>query len=374
MPKFFNIEMLPAKHGDALLIEYGDEDTHRMLIDGGPLNAYPDLASRLAKLPQKGIELLVITHVDNDHVEGIVRLLAEPLQKWAVKPREIWFNGWRHIQEAKTKKKAGTLGGREGEFLSALIHHRAAHLWNKSFEGNAVGYSDRPEKIKVLAGGMAITLLSPDAAALAALEPDWRTSATKWKMPPGDLEKALKKLVQEPKFHPTAGMTLGPEDLTKELLDALKGRDSSKANASSIAFIAEYGGMSCMFLGDAHMRVVCKSLMALGYSKTNPLKVGAVKVSHHGSKNNITKEFFELVDSEHYLISSNGDVHEHPDREAIEAIIEGSRHRPPTLWFNYRSNFTEHWEAKSNETNASYKTRFPDRGADGMVVQLQGEA
>ncbi len=149
----------------------------------------------------------------------------------------------------------------------------------------------------------------------------------------------------------------------------LKGTDGSKANGSSIAFLAEFGEKSCMFLGDAHMKVICTSLKNLGYSKDNPLVVNAVKVSHHGSKNNITPKFLELVDAEHWLFSSNGDKHDHPDQEAVEAVIQGAR-RTPTLWFNYRSGFTEGWESGSDGPGARYHTKYPDAGTEGIVIEL----
>ncbi|MEZ5082471.1 MAG: hypothetical protein R2750_03330 [Bacteroidales bacterium] len=41
------------------------------------------------------------------------------------------------------------------------------------------------------------------------------------------------------------------------------------------------------------------------------------KVSHHGSKSNISKKLLDLLDAKHYLISTNGDRHNHPDPEAI---------------------------------------------------------
>ena len=99
------------------------------------------------------------------------------------------------------------------------------------------------------------------------------------------------------------------------------------------------------------------------------MHVDAVKVSHHGSKNNITQEFLELVDAEHWLFSSNGDQHSHPDKEAVEAVIQGAR-RTPTLWFNYRTSFTERWESGSNQRGARYRTKYPDQGKEGIVVKL----
>lgn len=357
--------MLPAKHGDALLVEYGEERTRRMLIDGGPLGAYPAVEKRLSKIPpgDQSVELLVVTHVDTDHIEGIIRLMAMPEQKWPIQVEEIWFNGWRHIEEARD------LGGREGEFMSALIHHRANERWNTKFKRKAVrsGALERDEVL--LGGGMKLTLLSPDAEALAALLKNWSKNTTDWEIDPGDLEAAWEQLVAQTKFHPGAELTLGPEDLTAKLRKLLKGTDPSKANGSSIAFIAEFAGKSCMFLGDAHMRVVCKSLKRLGYSKTRPVKVDAVKVSHHGSKNNITQEFLELVDAKHWLFSSNGDQHDHPDKEAVEAVIKGAI-SAPTLWFNYRSAFNKKWEKGAQQPGARYRAKYPAQGKEGIVVKL----
>ena len=38
---FLRLEMLPARHGDALLLEWGDERrTRRLLVDGGPIGAF----------------------------------------------------------------------------------------------------------------------------------------------------------------------------------------------------------------------------------------------------------------------------------------------------------------------------------------------
>ena len=362
---FFRIEMLPAKHGDALLVEYGDEQrTRRILIDGGPLGAYPEVEKRLKQTPlgDQTVELLVVTHVDTDHVEGIIRMLAMPEQQWPVYVKEVWFNGWRHIEEARD------LGGREGEFMSALIHYRLNDRWNTRFKGKAVRYGALPNEEATLDGDMKLTMLSPDSDALAALLKDWKSSLGKWDLNPGDLESAWDQLVEETKFHPGAELTLGPDDLTEDLRKLLKGTDPSKANRSSIAFIAQFGEKSCMFLGDAHMKVVCKSLEGLGYSKENPLRVDAVKVSHHGSRNNITPQFLELVDARHWLFSSNGDRHDHPDKEAVEAVIQGAR-REPTLWFNYRSAFTEIWEAGA-EPNGRYRAKYPQNGKEGIVVKL----
>jgi hypothetical protein len=78
--EFFRVEMLPAAHGDALWIEYGDAGaTNRVLIDGGPVPTYKFIEKRIEQVPdgERYFELIVLTHVDADHVEGLVRLFAE---------------------------------------------------------------------------------------------------------------------------------------------------------------------------------------------------------------------------------------------------------------------------------------------------------
>ena len=367
---FFTIELLPARHGDALWIEFGDRGrTRRILIDGGPLHAWPEFSARIERLPagDQRVELLVITHVDTDHIEGIIRLLALPRARWPLEPKDIWFNGYRQI-EAQT-----SLGGREGEFLSALIHRRAFAEWNRAFGGQAVvvpGKGALPRIALPDDDGMVLTLLSPTRPKLATMGRQWRKDVARWQLDPADLDGAWQQLVDETRFHPGAELTLGPEDLSAQLRAQLKGADASAANGSSIAFLAEYAGRSCLFLADAHMKTVCASIRRLLPPGADSLRVDAVKMAHHGSRNNLTAEFMQLVDAEHFLFSSNGDKFRHPDAQAVEAVIRGAR-RKPTLWFNYRSAFNARWEADSLGTDASYATRYPPADAPGIVLRLQ---
>ncbi|MBP9118924.1 MAG: hypothetical protein KBF58_12715, partial [Methyloversatilis sp.] len=97
---FMRIEMLPALHGDCLLVEYGDaRRTRRVLIDGGPIGAFGALQARFDALPpgNRRFELVVLSHVDTDHIDGLVKLFAQPVP-WPFVVRDVWFNGWRHLE------------------------------------------------------------------------------------------------------------------------------------------------------------------------------------------------------------------------------------------------------------------------------------
>ncbi len=365
----FTVEMLPALHGDALWVEYGDESLSRIVIDAGPIEAWPQIQEKLDTIPadDKEVELLVATHVDTDHIEGVVRMLAPKRQKWAIRPQDIWFNGFKHM------RPGDTLGGKQGEYLSALIHLRANDAWNKAFDEDAVkvGYnSDGRLRVVTLPGGMEITILSPDDTKLEKMAKEWERNISKWRTDPGDLDAAWEKLAEDHRYHPENGLVLGPEDITAKLDAQLKGIDTSHANGSSIAFLATYAGKSCLFLADAHADVVCASIRKLIPESKKVLKVDAVKVAHHGSQNNITKEFMKLVDAKHYLFSTNGAKHSHPDAAAVHAVILGARRtRMPVLWFNYCSDFTKNY-ARHKHHGVLFRTKYPEAGSNGIKVSL----
>jgi glyoxylase-like metal-dependent hydrolase (beta-lactamase superfamily II) len=70
---FLSVELLPARHGDCIWIEYGRGDVRRILIDGGPLDTFERIQKRLAKAPagDQAFEMIVLSHVDADHIEGL---------------------------------------------------------------------------------------------------------------------------------------------------------------------------------------------------------------------------------------------------------------------------------------------------------------
>ena len=365
---FFRIEMLPAKQGDALLIEYGDETmTRRILIDGGPIEAYQALTGRLNGLDEgeRGVALVVITHVDTDHIDGIIRMFAEKPINWAISPNDIWFNGLRHM-------KNETLGGLEGDYLSALIRRRAFDKWNKAFNRQAVVVDpDMPQPVEKplddgFSDGMKLTVLSPIPENLKNMAQVWETSVVK----PGDLDAAWEKLVKDTKFRPEDGFLGGPPDFQKKLMKQLKPK-TSEANASSIAFLAKFRDKKCLFLGDAHAPVLCESIKKLIPAGEKRLKVDAVKMSHHGSRYNISKRLIDMIDAKYFLISTDGtgSRNGHPDKAAIDAVIEWSPSEPE-LWFNYETKYTYCWKSGPAPGSKPFVAHYPEPGKEGIVVEL----
>jgi len=84
----FTLEALEAKYGDSLLLHYGDFDDPRLIvIDGGPATVYADaLRPRLDAIQKKRgggqleIRMLMVSHIDLDHINGVLKL-TEALRK-----------------------------------------------------------------------------------------------------------------------------------------------------------------------------------------------------------------------------------------------------------------------------------------------------
>lgn len=365
---FMRVEMLPALHGDCLLVEWGDaRRARRMLIDGGPIGAYGALAQRLDALPagDRRFELMVLSHVDTDHIDGLVRLLANP-RPWPFTVKDVWFNGWRHLEAAH-----GLLGGKQGEYFSALLARRLDDgAWNGAFDGEAVVVlEDQPLPERKLPGGMTLTLLSPTPAKLVKMREAWRKDVA-GVIEPGDLDAAWEVLATQKRYLPGEGL-LGSTPQLDRLLEKQSRPDKAAANGASIAFLAECGGKRVLFLADAHPDAVCASLKRLLQARgLERLVVDAVKVSHHGSKGNTTDELMALIESPRFLFSSNGAQFGHPDQEAVRRVIGRSTHTEPTLYFNYTSDHNREWADPALQRELSYSTVYGAGEGVPLVVAL----
>src|SRR4029453_1160980 len=122
----FRVTLLPALHGDCIWIEYGEDgNTHHVLIDGGPVAAFPALRAQVEAIPKERREgeLLLGTPIAPDHIDGIVKLLRHP--EAGLKYREMWFNGWPQLSRPLTGAPTAPGGMLErgpvsGEYLDLL--------------------------------------------------------------------------------------------------------------------------------------------------------------------------------------------------------------------------------------------------------------
>jgi hypothetical protein len=65
------------------------------------------------------------------------------------------------------------------------------------------------------------------------------------------------------------------------------------------------------------------------------IHVDLLKLPHHGSIRNVDDPFFERIQADHYVVSSDGDRFNNPDLETLEMMSRVCGNRPFTLYLTY---------------------------------------
>ena len=350
------LEVLPAGYGDSLLISCPvGRGTWRMLVDTGPDECWPTLKARLGKIPKskdgkRVIDLLVISHIDHDHIGAAAQLLSD--QDLGLSFGDVWFNA-PSLQRSR--------GVAEGQRLSDFLGAGDASIpWNRAFEGSLCVTGSNGSLFRELPakrGLPRLTVLSPNQAALSALFGKWDR----------ELER-MRQRTQEPvqrKFASRAALDL------QALAAKVTAVDQAAANGSSIALLLEHRGASVLLGADAFPTVLTPALKALALSRKTPkgLKVDAFKLSHHGSRGNTTLDLLKVVQADHYVISTNGAIFGHPDDETIARVVTAGG-RTPTLWFNYANDESRRWAQPEMQQVHGYRACLPAEGAAGLTLKL----
>lgn len=358
----FNINLLPASYGDAILIEYGIKPKlNYILVDGGPYYAFTDIISAIKRTaPElKEIELLVVSHIDIDHIDGIVKLLNQDNLPFNIK--QVWYNGYKEMIDIQ-REDNDTLGPLQGEYLTYLINSKRL-IHNDSFEGKAVMVKDFSSlPVKKLDGGMRLTLLSPGSSALKRLAPVWDEEVTaKIK----DLYTIEQRLNDDYRYDEEDDI-LGKLNI-EDLQETNPSGDKSAANGSSIAFLAIYEGKKCLLTGDTPSDLLLNAIEPmLDAEGSKKLKVGCWKLAHHGSKKSTLDQLMNKIDSQKVLISSDGKKYKHPDKETVAKLL---KHNGPDLqlYFNYRTEHNQMWDDADLKKEYSFQSFYP-HGSEGSIT------
>jgi beta-lactamase superfamily II metal-dependent hydrolase len=314
---FFTLEALNARHGDALLLHFGSmEDPRHILIDGGPSGVYiTTVRPRLEELARNRglsdlpLDHVFVTHLDSDHIRGILDLAVEMRDKVApATSHSFWFNTFEDAlavlpPSAMTAAKAAggkaslasleavTASVAEGQRLFGAVQQLAVAVNGGSgqlllADGKGVSLPISPK--------LSVTLIGPNLKHMRALEKEWAKKAK-----PTKLETAAYA-------------------------------DRSVYNLSSLVMVVEakssVGEVYRMLLtGDARGDHTLAALEASGFlDSEGRAHFDLLKVAHHGSERNYKEEFFEVVTAKHYVVSADGRF-ENPSETVLEWI---GRHAP----------------------------------------------
>jgi beta-lactamase superfamily II metal-dependent hydrolase len=357
------VELLPASFGDCILVTapYG-RSTYRLLVDTGPdRTSLRALRARLEQIPltagKRRIDLLIVTHIDHDHIGNVEALLND--RDLHLHFGDIWFNGHEQVREFAQR---GTV---EADAVSATIA-RAGLPLNLAFGSGPVVVPSESltswHAVSAAKGQPTLTLLSPGATQLGALLPEWDDALRRLAAGEPDSDAELgDRRDRGPTARP-------PIDVAALAAEPFEG-DTSAPNASSITVLVEHRGASILLAADAFPEVYGPALAALLASRGRGRTIDAVKLAHHGSRRN-TEASLALTRAKQYLVSSNNARYGHPDDQTLARLIVNARpSAAPTFWFNYGTALNLRW-AELSEQLGSFRTRYPEEADAGIVVDL----
>lgn len=344
------ITTLPAYNGDSILIKTFDKNKEEfiILIDGGTSSTF-DYSLKKNLIGISKIDLLVLTHIDSDHIGGLVRFFKNSLIN-KIEIDEIWINQ-PDSEFNQTTDDETLIGVRQAESLKTLIKKK-----KQDSNIREITITDNVINLK----GLEFTILSPTVEIKDQFYKIW------------EKEKSLLK--QEDLDTNISSCTVSYSKSLKELskLD-FKPHSSIKAdiyNSSSIAFVLKCSDVKLLLLADSRAEIITERLKELGYNTENPLEIDYVKISHHGSLNNTSQELLSYIKSTNYLISTNGGTssHKHPSRETIARIVykENRDDKLLNIYTNYKitdiknriGEFVNENDLEEGNWNIEYKNTF----------------
>lgn len=296
----------------------------------------------------KRIDVLIVTHIDSDHANGITKLMRNP-DFADMQIGMILFNGFQPQTEQpqtlppKTVEKLQTVAEllpptvdeafqkTNGMDAACLITELNKHpqwkaLWRQTpilaGETMPLGNNEKWGRLRVL---------SPTQDAMDNLLHDVKLEYAKRlsSAPPNedflDQDKYYELMLRlaELRKRPSFARKTNAEAITKEKLNKSAKIDAEEngvtnANKASLAFCWEGGEevKRILLMGDAVSSQVVNELNGI---ENGRIWFEAVKVSHHGSKHNTSIELNTKVDSAHYLFTGGKD-NEGPDIETVAKI------------------------------------------------------
>jgi hypothetical protein len=330
----FTLDVRRALKGDCLIIHYGSKtEPGLVVIDGGPAQVYKlQLKPRLVQIKQARkladdeslpVDLLMVSHIDDDHIKGLLELTheladaAESQQPLPFKIRSFWHNTFDDI-----------IGNSPDELRAAVT----ASFGAAALSGEPDIEGLEPAAAKVLASVYQGFRLRDDARKLKLrINPEFEGKLV---MATGkgksiDMGRGLKLTVAGPMKAEVLDLQKEHDDFLKKNEDEKKTKtvlasftDTTAPNLSSLVLLAEVDKKRILLTGDARGDKILEGLELVGLiEKSGITHVDILKIPHHGSDRNMDPIFFQRITADHYVFSGNGE-YGNPERATLQMLLD----------------------------------------------------
>lgn len=359
--------MNKAGNGDCISLQ---TEKKFILIDGGTAQSFEEWKNQVIGVVNK-IDILIITHIDNDHVNGIIKLLMD---ERCPEIGEVYFNGVEQLlsnfdnhgqadqidrslsalaTECATIDSNVQIGFSEGTSLSYLLNEKKL-MCNLIFEGKAIC---RDNFTSFYSNNIKFNIIGPTFQTLQELTDSWKEYLRQKNVRPKIINKVYSKAF-EAYLNKAENLIIQNKKISTESFKSIRSLalsefipDPSINNKSSLSFMIEHEDKKILCLGDCHAETVESWLYELDIEK---ITVDAVKISHHGSKNNTSLRLLERINCNKYFISTNGKSHGHPNLEVLARIALINNEKDTYIYINYEVESIPSWflnELKDNYSN-----------------------
>ena len=317
------LECLGAKFGDCIVLHYENGAAKaRVLFDGGPPGVYSTFLKpwldkdRAASGHTPRFALGMVTHIDKDHINGLMQLTDEAVDKQQngeaqnspAKFDAFWFNSFTgltkntlaNVNTAAITASVSGPGADEHMFndhrsFAIIASVQEGHQLSNNLGALGLGSNGGLNEMvlaghkRTIAPGLVFRVVGPDKKRLMALRKLWDKT-----IPIGELAATM---------------------------------DPSVPNLSSIVLLAEAKvegeaeDKKILMTGDAMALDIVKWLEESGDLPAGggKLKLDVLKMPHHGSARNVTQDMLERLPARLYIFSADG-THDNPDLETMDIL------------------------------------------------------
>jgi len=231
-------EFFEAGQGDSILVSTDNETN--ILIDGGADSLYTRKLRNLNKRVSQ-LDLIILTHLDDDHILGLRDLLKFDVDniakdnKYVPFIKEVWYNAFRNTSnkndiDFKPPKKSSTISIKNQLKFREYMSLVEGKIQYKDYI--SIDYITKPLEVN----DIKLILLSPNDDKLKELylkyKKEFKKTTASIFSKCKDVKSTIEDLYEKP-FNNTD--------------------DNSVSNGSSIAFILVYKNKKFLFLADAHI-------------------------------------------------------------------------------------------------------------------------